>query len=42
VPRTARGHGSKPKLTHPWRRYIAPEKLQALKQGRRRTFSLNR
>lgn len=42
APRIARGHGSKPKSTHPWREYIAPEKREALKQGRRRTFSLNR
>jgi hypothetical protein len=42
APRTARGHSPKPKPDHPWRRYIPPEKLQALKQGRRRTFSLNR
>ncbi len=40
--RTARGHSPKPKPDHPWRRYIPPEKLQALKQGQRRTFSLNR
>ena len=41
-PRTARGHTSTPKPDHPWRQYISPEKLQALKEGRRRTFSLNR
>lgn len=41
-PRTARGHTSKPKPDHPWRQYVSPEKLQALKEGRRRTFSLNR
>lgn len=41
-PRTARGHTSTPKPDHPWRQYVSPEKLQALKEGRRRTFSLNR
>ena len=41
-PRTARGHTSTPKPDHPWRQYVSPEKLQALKEGRQRTFSLNR
>ena len=41
-PRTARGQTFTPKPDHPWRQYISPEKLQALKEGRRRTFSLNR
>ena len=41
-PRTARGQTFTPKPDHPWRQYVSPEKLQALKEGRQRTFSLNR